>query len=133
LILGILAAIAIPAFLNQKGKASDAQMKAQARTMQTAIETFNTDRNTYVGATCVLLNRIEGTIPAACTNPPDTLSVNGYRVRSDAASSTLNVYRITRNPATGATTRDCVLGGANAGGCTIPAATAPAAGVVGTW
>jgi type IV pilus assembly protein PilA len=132
LILGILAAIAIPAFLNQRGKANDATMKAQARTMQTAIETYATDNNTYVGATCLALNRIEPTIPNPCTNPPDTLSVNGYRVRSNAATGTGNIYRITR-AAGGAFTRDCVLGAqANAAGCNIGAA-APAAGVVGNW
>ena len=32
LIIGILAAIAIPSFLNQKGKANDAAAKSQART-----------------------------------------------------------------------------------------------------
>ncbi|MEA2298404.1 MAG: type pilus assembly protein PilA, partial [Solirubrobacteraceae bacterium] len=35
LIIGILAAIAIPSFLNQKGKANDANTKAVARTAQT--------------------------------------------------------------------------------------------------
>ena len=45
LILGILAAIAIPAFLNQKNKANDSQAKVVARTMQTAMETCSTDHN----------------------------------------------------------------------------------------
>ena len=45
LIIGILAAIAIPSFLNQKTKANDAQAKAQARTAQTAAETLATDDN----------------------------------------------------------------------------------------
>ena len=35
LIIGILAAIAIPSFLNQKGKANDASAKELARTAQT--------------------------------------------------------------------------------------------------
>ena len=37
LIIGILAAIAIPSFLNQKGKANDASAKVQARTAETAV------------------------------------------------------------------------------------------------
>src|SRR5438270_7164188 len=45
LIIGILAAIAIPSFLNQKTKANDAQAKSQARTAQTAAETLATDNN----------------------------------------------------------------------------------------
>ncbi|HEX4035307.1 MAG TPA: prepilin-type N-terminal cleavage/methylation domain-containing protein, partial [Solirubrobacteraceae bacterium] len=39
LIIGILAAIAIPSFINQKGKASDAAAKELAHTAQVAIET----------------------------------------------------------------------------------------------
>ena len=40
LIIGILAAIALPAFLNQRGKAQDTEAKSEARTMQTAMETL---------------------------------------------------------------------------------------------
>jgi type IV pilus assembly protein PilA len=43
LILGILAAIAIPAFFNQRNKATDSQAKTTARTAETAIETWSTD------------------------------------------------------------------------------------------
>ena len=43
LILGILAAIAIPAFFNQREKATDAQAKSAARTAETAMETFATE------------------------------------------------------------------------------------------
>jgi type IV pilus assembly protein PilA len=43
LIIGILAAIAIPSFLSQKGKANDAQAKELARTAQTTAETVSTD------------------------------------------------------------------------------------------
>jgi type IV pilus assembly protein PilA len=45
LIIGILAAIAIPSFLNQKSKANDAAAKSQVRTGETAMETFSTDHN----------------------------------------------------------------------------------------
>ena len=45
LIIGILAAIAIPAFLNQKGKAYDSNAKSDARTAATAEETYFTDNN----------------------------------------------------------------------------------------
>ena len=40
LIIGILAAIALPAFLNQRGKAQDTEAKSEVRTMQTAMETL---------------------------------------------------------------------------------------------
>src|SRR5215210_3466784 len=47
LIIGILAAIALPAFLNQKEKGQDTEAKSGVRTMQTAIETYYTDNHTY--------------------------------------------------------------------------------------
>ncbi len=45
LIIGILAAIAIPSFLNQKSKANDASAKELVRTAQTTAETVGTDSN----------------------------------------------------------------------------------------
>src|SRR5207302_8328351 len=47
LIIGILAAIAIPSFLNQKGKGEDAAAKSSARSGQTALETYYTDNQSY--------------------------------------------------------------------------------------
>ena len=43
LILGILAAIALPAFFNQKEKAGDAKAKETAHTAQVALESCSTD------------------------------------------------------------------------------------------
>ncbi len=43
LILGLLAAIAIPAFFNQQNKAKDADAKSSARTAETSMETYATD------------------------------------------------------------------------------------------
>ena len=43
LILGILAAIALPAFFNQKSKADDAKAKEEAHTAQVAMETCGTE------------------------------------------------------------------------------------------
>jgi type IV pilus assembly protein PilA len=47
LIIGILAAIALPAFLNQRAKAQDTEAKTAARTAQTALETYYTDNQNY--------------------------------------------------------------------------------------
>src|SRR4051794_5849874 len=66
LILGILAAIALPAFFNQKDKAGDAKAKEYAHSAQVAMETFSTDHNgTYVGATVAELEAIEPTLSNA--------------------------------------------------------------------
>ena len=57
LIIGILAAIAIPSFLSQKSKATDSSAKELARTAQTTMETYATDHNgNYEGATAAVLN-----------------------------------------------------------------------------
>ena len=63
LIIGILAAIAIPSFLNQKSKANDAAAKSQVRTGETAAETYSTDNNgEYLNMTTALLQKIEPTL-----------------------------------------------------------------------
>ena len=63
LILGILAAIAIPAFFSQREKANDAQSKAMVRSAQTAIEAYATDNSgSYAGAEGSDLKAAEETI-----------------------------------------------------------------------
>ena len=60
LIIGLLAAIAIPAFFNQRDKAYDANAKEQARTAETAMETYATDNGgVYTGVTTAKLVTIE--------------------------------------------------------------------------
>ena len=51
IINGILAAIAIPVFLNQRQKGYDAAAKSDARNLATLEETYLTDNNVYVAAT----------------------------------------------------------------------------------
>ena len=51
IIIGILAAIAIPVFLNQRQKGYDAQAKSDARNLATLEETYMTDNSQYVAAT----------------------------------------------------------------------------------
>jgi type IV pilus assembly protein PilA len=47
LIIGILAAIALPAFLGQRSRAQDTEAKSAVREAQTAIETYYTDNQNY--------------------------------------------------------------------------------------
>jgi type IV pilus assembly protein PilA len=61
LIIGILAAIAIPSFLNQREKGQDTCAKTQARTMATAMETYYTGTNGY-SAGMLSLNRLESAV-----------------------------------------------------------------------
>ena len=74
LIIGILAAIAIPSFLSQKDKAGDASAKSFARNMQTAEETFFTDNNTYasISRVCRGSSRRSTDVPRSRTAPVAT-------------------------------------------------------------
>ena len=66
LIIGILAAIAIPSFLSQKSKASDASAKELARTAQTTAETYATDHEgKYTGMEAAKLHEYEPSIQTA--------------------------------------------------------------------
>ena len=56
IIIGILAAIAIPVFLNQRKKGWDAQAKSDLRNAATAQETYLTDFNTYTTSNANLTN-----------------------------------------------------------------------------
>ena len=49
LIIGILAAIALPNFLGQRSKGQDASAKSDARNMVSQMESCYTDANTYTG------------------------------------------------------------------------------------
>jgi type IV pilus assembly protein PilA len=74
LIIGILAAIAIPAYINQRGKAQDTEAKSMARTAQVAIETFYINEIDYTPATAAALQAIE---PALLEGQGSTLAVSG--------------------------------------------------------
>ena len=53
IIIGILAAIAIPVFLNQRKKAVDASEKSDLRTLANQMETYFTDFQIYPAASTV--------------------------------------------------------------------------------
>jgi len=117
LILGILAAIALPAFFNQKDKAGDAKAKETAHSAQVALETYSTDNGgSYTGASMAAegnLSEIEPTLPTDGTVTVEpTESGDGYTLESE--SSTGNVFTIDRAD-TGVTTYTCTE--ENSGGC----------------
>ena len=112
LILGILAAIAIPSFFNQRDKARDADSKSAVRTAQTAMETYATDNGGfYIGANAADLRNIEGTLNNANLAPAPVVAADSYTV--SVTSDTGNVFNITRN-APGSTSLTCTTTG-NAG------------------
>jgi type IV pilus assembly protein PilA len=119
LIIGILAAIAIPSFLNQRSKGNDAEAKSTTVTAAEAMETCATDNSgSYANCTKASLTSIEPTLNDAGTrlaNP--TVSANSYTIvvtsNRDANAATFTLSR----DSTGATTRSCSTGTADKGGC----------------
>jgi type IV pilus assembly protein PilA len=89
LILGILAAIALPAFFNQKEKAGDAKAKEYAHSAQVAIETYSTDHNgSYTGADTESpkeLVKIEPTLSSAKLTV-QVLAANHYKLTSESTN-----------------------------------------------
>ncbi len=150
LIIGILAAVAIPAFLNQRGKANDANVKSDITTAQTAEETYYTDNQTYIAQTPTndgALTAIEPTLAQAFTGSdgltvitpgastygstfpasPAADATNSYIV--EATSKSKVQYALIHNP-DGTLSRTCfVPTGVNASGCTVTSGTSGN----GTW
>jgi type IV pilus assembly protein PilA len=78
LIIGILAAIAIPAFLSQKSKAYDSSAKTVAQTAQTAMETFATEHGgEYTGATRAELQKVEPSLNISNSKEAELLETTG--------------------------------------------------------
>ena len=114
LILGLLAAIAVPAFFNQRDKANDAEAKTTAKTTQTAIETFATDNNgAYTTATVASLRTIEPTIPASGV-ALSNLGAKTYTITVTSSTAATQTFTIDRAD-TGAVTYSCNVDGT--GGC----------------
>lgn len=124
LIIGILAAIAIPSFLSQKSKATDSSAKELARTAQTTAETYATDHSgNYLGMTIAGLQAYEKTIPGcpntanACLKEVTVTGTEEYKVTAEATDG--HTFSITRK-ASGSTERTCTptsKTGSEGGGC----------------
>jgi type IV pilus assembly protein PilA len=116
LILGILAAIAIPAFFNQKEKATDASAKSMARTAETAMETWATDHGGVYNSEPLAdggdLHEIESTVDAEKVEVTEHAE-KSYKVTADSDLAG-HEFSIKRN-ADGTTTFDCEPEGE--GGC----------------
>jgi type IV pilus assembly protein PilA len=124
LILGILAAIALPAFFNQKSKATDAKAKENAHSAQVAMETCATENptGTYAACSAAALKVIEPTLPATVavagkeSFATSGLAATGYTVT--ITSSNGNTFSVKK--AAGVVEFECtvaVANGTNRGGC----------------
>jgi len=120
LIIGILAAIAIPAFLNQRGKAYDAAAKSQVKTAQTAQETYATDHNGTYTSNLSDLTAIEPTLgDTGASASLTTVTGNGTTGYTLVSTSAATGDAFTLTDASGSVSRTCSSGtGAESpGGC----------------
>jgi len=79
LIIGILAAIALPNFLGQQDKGQDSDAKSNARNMVSQVESCFANEQDYT----------------QCTNPPNTSLPIGTGVGQVGIAATTNTYTVT--------------------------------------
>src|SRR6266545_5501748 len=104
IIIGILAAIAIPIFLNQRKKGVDASIKSDVKQFATQVETYYTDNQSYpasitwntagaditVGTEKVTVS--EGNVLQYVKNTDGTYKICGYNA-DGTADTTTNVFK----------------------------------------
>jgi type IV pilus assembly protein PilA len=110
LIIGILAAIALPTFLGQQKKGQDAAAKSDARNAVSQVESCYTDEQNYAncesGDTALADAKLPGTVTVAVN------ASNGYKVTATSKSS--NSFYIEKDGATGVISRTCITKGSGA-------------------
>jgi type IV pilus assembly protein PilA len=107
LIIGILAAIALPAFLGQRQKGQDSSAKSDARNMVSQVESCYTDTQDYQQCTAPANTGLDiggGTGQVSVSsNGPDVYTIVGH-------SKSTNNFTITKGT-NGAVTRQCTATG----------------------
>jgi len=120
LIIGILAAIALPAFIGQRDKGKDADAKANARNLVSQVESCFTEADQYTP--CTNSARVGDGLPFVLGQPASRSGSVGVIAIGDsftviAASNTGNDFSIIRDTNAGIT-RACSSAGSSSGGCT---------------
>jgi type IV pilus assembly protein PilA len=115
LIIGILAAIALPTFLGQRAKAQDSSAKSDVRNAVSQMESCFTDAGTYAGAAPCTTGAGNPAIVVA-----GSATADAFKVQATSASG--NVFTIERIGGTGVTAgtykRECVTtNGKTGAGC----------------
>jgi type IV pilus assembly protein PilA len=122
LIIGILAAIALPSFLGQRDKGYDSSAKSNARNLVSQIESCDAEAQDYqlcdtiaeLGTTG--LPMVDGGTPGLAEVSVSGASTSGYTAVAKSKSG--NTFSIVKDPTTGAITRTCTTTGGNANaGC----------------
>jgi type IV pilus assembly protein PilA len=113
LIIGILAAIALPAFLGQRSKGQDSSSKSDARNMVSQVESCYSDAQTY--SSCTNASQLGNTGLALGAGSGQVTVAAGTDVYTITASSKSgNSFTITKKT-DGTVSRTCTS--ANTGSC----------------
>jgi type IV pilus assembly protein PilA len=121
LIIGVLAAIAIPSFLNQTTKATDASAKELAHSALIAAESYATDHNgSYAGLSVATLAQYDATIQTdpsaggAYVSSVGSPTGSGYAITATSANH-VDTFTLTR--LNGTISRTCAPANGVHGGC----------------
>lgn len=140
LIIGILAAIAIPSYLGHQQRARAADAKQTAAIAQRAMEAYGIDHNGYAGIDAAKLVAEEPALRDASTSsrllvsgtasgtPSATQYVVGIRAKGSGGG-----WFAFYHDGTGATQRLCSPGGSPGCGTAMPGVSFPGYGSVGGW
>jgi type IV pilus assembly protein PilA len=112
LIIGILAAIALPAFLGQRAKGQDSSAKSDARNLVSEIESCYATTEAYNDPACATVVADAGL--STTSNAFNPTSATAYNVVSTSKSG--NHFTITKTTGSGAV-RTCDNAGTSKGGC----------------
>ena len=114
IIIGILAAIAIPVFLNQRKKGWDAQAKSDLRNAAVAEETWLTDNGSYTNSTANLntdgFKNTPGVTFSVVSVRPAGTGTDSYCLKAVSASTNAFYY----DSAAGGLTTPLAAGGSTA-------------------
>ena len=112
LIIGILAAIALPAFLGQRAKGQDSSAKSDARNAVSELESCYTATQDYSQCSTALT---DAGLPSSVTFAAN--GTQGYTITSTSKSN--NIFTITKDATSNKVTRACSVpaSGTDKGGC----------------
>jgi type IV pilus assembly protein PilA len=119
LIIGILAAIALPAFLGQRTKGQDADAKSNARNLVSHMESCFTQQQTYAGCEALVDGDVQtsglplGTGAGQVDVVDASQTADAYTIEAESKSG--NVFTITKSAGKFVKPYTCTTGGK--GGC----------------
>jgi type IV pilus assembly protein PilA len=117
LIIGILAAIALPAFLGQRVKGQDSAAKSDVRNMVSEVESCFASKTDYTTCATLTVSAASGLDLVTTATPAAGTPSTGYTLISTSKSG--DTFTLLKSASAGTITRSCTETAANSGkgGC----------------